>query len=160
VPAAVLWSTALGNFGLARLLWLRCGSPLLTAMTARRVCLRLCSMASPAFEDELTTAADTFENWMLGILDQIDDAVQAGDLITAVPTRQEDPTRPDAVAGRVTQLWQGSVRRNAIPQASASPAPLQHDSDFILVGLDRLSTWPWTASTRAAASSPIATART
>jgi hypothetical protein len=109
LSAAVLWSVALGNFALARLLWLRCSSPLVTAMIARRLCLRLGSVASPAFVTELTAAADTFEELALGILDQIDDTLDACDLITAVPTMAEDGTRPDAVAGRTTQLWAGSV---------------------------------------------------
>jgi hypothetical protein len=109
VPAAVLWSTALGNFELARLLWLRCSSPLLTAMIARRLCLHLRSFVSPAFVEELTTAADAFEEWAVGILDQTENTMDACDLVTAVPTSQEDGARPDAVDGRVTPLWHGSV---------------------------------------------------
>jgi hypothetical protein len=59
--------------------------------------------------DDLTEAADQFEQWALGTLDQMDNAEEAADLITAAPTMRETGSRPDSVAGRVTLLWPGSV---------------------------------------------------
>jgi hypothetical protein len=44
----------------------------------------------------------------------IPDSEDVVDLITSVPTRPEDGTRQDAIAGSVARLWHGSVLDQAV----------------------------------------------
>jgi hypothetical protein len=74
---------------------------------------------------ELTDAADKFEQWALGTLNHIIHSEDAADLITNAPTMREDGLRPDAVKGRVTHFWQGSVlKARTDPNGTSTTRPM------------------------------------
>ena len=119
----LLWSVLLGNFELARALRRRCHNPLRAAVMARRLCLKLKDMCGTAVEKELRDAADDFEDWGVGVLDQITRSEDAVDMLTCTPTRCERSDLDRAHSGRhpgrhrgangaearYIRLWPGSL---------------------------------------------------
>ena len=115
----MMWAVLLGNKELARMLWRKTHEPMRAAIMARRLCYKMTNMCGPAFSDELQSAADEFENWAIGILDQITRSEDAFDMLTCAPMRKEDGTRPESVAGKWTKLWPFSV----LDEAASEPYP-------------------------------------
>ena len=86
----MMWAVLAGHFELSRRLWLQSQYPLRAAIMARRVCLRLKSVLPSANGVALQTASDDFENWAVGMLDQIEKADEALDHLTLVTSRKVD----------------------------------------------------------------------
>jgi hypothetical protein len=105
----MMWAVLLGHLDLSRVLWLRSPEPLRAAVMASRLCLKLKETNGASSATELQQASDTYEDWAVGLLDQIAHSEDAVDLLTYMPTRHEDGERPESVSGRVTKLWHGSV---------------------------------------------------
>jgi hypothetical protein len=112
----MMWAVLLGNQELARALWRRCLNPLRAAIAASRLCLKLRDTWGGAIREELQAAADEYEAWAIGTLDQIP-AANAMDILTNVPVRhvviagQKEP--------KLVKLWPGSV----IDVAMGTPFP-------------------------------------
>ena len=108
-----MWAILFGDFELAQILWLRAPNPCRAAIMGSKVCQKLKETCDAAYAVELESAAHMLEGWAEGALDQIKYSEDAFDLLTCVPTLQEDGSRPDSVQGRPVRLWPCSVLGDA-----------------------------------------------
>jgi hypothetical protein len=141
---AVMWTVLLGNFDLSRMLWTRCSSPLRAAVMARRLCLRLADSCHLSRQEELRKAANNFEDWAIGTLDQIDKTEVGRSEIDHHPLRHtgryyagprssDTPHEECSLVGR-TPLICSQPRRHFVRTARA---PRPSPGRWLGCGLDR-----------------------
>jgi len=113
----MMWSVLMGHFELSRELWRRSNYPLRSAVMARRLCLSLIDRGSGNdHSDSLTKAADMFEDWAVGTLEQIQTSEEAFDILTCTPMRpnpDRELRRPGSHLAWI-HLWPGSTLDQAM----------------------------------------------
>ena len=124
----MMWSVFAGHFDLSRILWLNTPSPLRAAVMARRLVMKMAeSMMSPTTEKELHEAADMYEDWALGILDQVELTEEAIDMLTCTAARRDPLFDKSAKFGFGRSAdksgWISTWNESVIDEASSVPHP-------------------------------------
>ena len=127
----MMWSVLSGHFDLSRIIWLQSNEPLRAAVIARRLCLKLRSISGLAVRDELDKASNDFEDWAVGVLDEVEHSKEALDMLTCTAVRRDPQSRRDSC--KWISMWSDSVIEEAAKRVFPCRQFLSHrHSQFVL----------------------------
>ena len=115
IPLAATGAVVSGQFELARVFWERTTEPLRAALVASRVCRKLAAR-DDGDSDDLLQQGDSFEQWAIGVLDQVSEPEVAVELLSTVSSRQIIQAQTEPLAGEAkasVAMWPWSVMDEA-----------------------------------------------